>query len=198
MGRWEPNARGRLVQAAMQLFAERGYVETTARDIAERAGLTERTFFRHFADKREILFSNSHELEQLIADAIAAAPASATPIGAIGKALVALDPIFEVRRAAAKKRRALIEAHPELQERELTKGRMLGTAFATALRARGVAEPAASIAAEAGLGVLKIGFERWLDDSSRRTFADHMRDGLAALTAAVTSASPKRAARRRS
>ena len=76
MGRWEPNARGRLEQAAMELYLERGFDQTTVAEIAERAGLTERTFFRHFADKREVLFAGAGALQELLVSAVAGAPDS--------------------------------------------------------------------------------------------------------------------------
>ncbi|MFD9129671.1 TetR/AcrR family transcriptional regulator, partial [Kitasatospora sp. NPDC059571] len=84
MGRWEPNARGRLAEAALGLYGERGYEQTTVAEIAERAGLTERTFFRHYADKREVLFDGSGVLQELFAAAVAGAPESAAPIDAVG------------------------------------------------------------------------------------------------------------------
>ena len=89
MGRWEPNARGRLEQAAMELFIERGFEQTTVAEIAERAGLTERTFFRHFADKREVLFWGQGALQDLLVSAVAGAPDSAAPIDAVAAALEA-------------------------------------------------------------------------------------------------------------
>src|SRR5579872_4164810 len=88
MSRWEPNARGRLEQAAMELYIERGFDTTTVAEIAERAGLTERTFFRHFADKREVLFGGSDALRELLESTVAAAPPSTTPIDAVADALV--------------------------------------------------------------------------------------------------------------
>src|SRR5215217_8219895 len=87
MARWEPNAEGRLREAAMELFAERGYEQTTVADIAERAGLTSRTFFRYFADKREVLFSSKEAFEQPLVDALEAAPAGAPPMAAVAAAL---------------------------------------------------------------------------------------------------------------
>ena len=99
MGRWEPDARGRLEQAAMELFEERGYARTTVEDIAARAGLTERTFFRYFTDKREVLFSGAGALEALIVETIGAAPAAVPPLTAVIGAIEALAPWFESRRA---------------------------------------------------------------------------------------------------
>src|SRR5271170_1047558 len=121
MGRWEPNARGRLVEAAMELYGERGYDETTVVEIAERAGLTERTFFRYFADKREVLFWRSDDLKAGMADAVLRAPKSARPIDAVALGLEAASAVFEGRRDYSRKRQAVITAHALLRERELIK-----------------------------------------------------------------------------
>ena len=112
MARWEPNARERLEQAAMELYRERGYDETAVADIAERAGLTERTFFRYFADKREVLFGGSSELRDLLTGGVAAAPEATGPMDAVAAALDATSAMFEPRRAFAKARRAVISAAP--------------------------------------------------------------------------------------
>src|SRR6478736_5183412 len=98
MGRWEPNARGRLEQAALELYVERGYEQTTVAEVAERAGLTERTFFRHYADKREVLFDGSGMLQELFAEAVAEAPESAAPIDAVAAGLDAVSTAFTGRR----------------------------------------------------------------------------------------------------
>ena len=185
MARWEPDARGRLVQAAMQLFRERGFDATTVAEIAERAGLTERTFFRYFADKREVLFFGSSVLQATVVEAIARAPAEGAPLPTVAAALEALSPMFEERRPFARQRHALITAHAELQEREVMKLTSLAAAVAEALRARGVADPAASLIAETGIAVFKIAFEAWLEDPKRRDLAHHIRDGFRALRVAV-------------
>src|SRR4051794_66180 len=121
MGRWEPDARGRLAVAALELYAERGYEQTTVADIAERAGVTERTFFRHFADKREVLFDGSATLQETVVKAIAAAPEDAAPIEAVGAAFEHAAVLLEERRAFARLRAATIAANPSLLERELLK-----------------------------------------------------------------------------
>src|SRR6202012_6272410 len=90
MARWEPGARERLVHAAVDLFTEQGYDATTVTEIAERAGVTKMTFFRHFADKREVLFAGQELHSQILAEAIAAAPADATPMAAVALAVDAL------------------------------------------------------------------------------------------------------------
>src|ERR1700761_4461066 len=113
MSRWEPNARERLSRASLELFAERGYDATTVAEIAERAGLTKRTFFRHFADKREVLFSGSQDLAQCWVDAVAAAPPEATPLAMVTAGFDAVAEMFEERHAFARLRARIVEANPE-------------------------------------------------------------------------------------
>ncbi|CAN5362354.1 TetR/AcrR family transcriptional regulator [soil metagenome] len=185
MGRWQPDALGRLQQAALELYGERGFEPTTVADIAERAGLTERTFFRYFADKREVLFWGSGDLQALFVNAVAEAPDSASPLEAVSAALEAASGFFEDRRAHARRRQAVIAANPSLQERELIKMASLSAAVAEALRGRGVGEPAAMLTAEAGIAVFKVGFELWVDEANDRTFAEVMRDALADLKAVM-------------
>src|SRR3981189_380122 len=119
MVRWEPNARGRLEQAAVELYSERGFEQTTVAEIAKRAGLTERTFFRHFADKREVLFAGAEDLQELLVSAVGNAPDSAAPIAAVGAGLLAAAALLQERREFSRQRQAVIAANPELQEREL-------------------------------------------------------------------------------
>ncbi|MFJ4831334.1 TetR family transcriptional regulator [Streptomyces sp. NPDC088747] len=186
MSRWEPNARGRLEKAALELYSERGFEQTTVTEIAKRAGLTERTFFRHYADKREVLFAGSAMLEELMVGALESAPDSATPIDAVALALDAAATAFEERHAHARQRQKVIAANAELRERELIKLATLSAALADALRRRGVTDPAASLAAEAGIAVFKIGFERWVGESDPQGMSRIMResfDELKAVTA---------------
>ncbi len=178
MTRWEPNARGRLERAALELYGERGFEATTVAEIATRAGLTERTFFRHFADKREVLFGGAHELEAQIVGAVRTAPSDAAPLDAVAGAFAAMAGGFEARRELARRRQAIIAATPELTERELIKLASLAAAIARALRARGVEEPVASLSAEAGTAVFRIAFERWVDAEERRDLAHVLRDSL--------------------
>jgi|SRR5580658_3918398 AcrR family transcriptional regulator len=185
MARWEPDARGRLEKAAMELFQEHGYVETTVEDIATRAGLTERTFFRYFADKREVLFSGSKELEKSIVDGIESAPQEASPLDAVASAFEAAAATLQDRRDLlfVRARYALVTKHTDIQERELIKMASLAVAVTKALHARGVSEPSASLAAEAGIAVFKIGFERWVKEKKPRDFAAHIRAAVDALKA---------------
>ena len=185
MSRWEPNARGRLEQAALELYRERGFDQTTVTEIAERAGLTERTFFRYFADKREVLFWGQENLRELYVSTIAAAPASAAPIDTVAAALEAAAPVFHERRELARQRQAVIAANPGLQERELIKLASLASAMADALRGRGVPEPAASLAAEVGVIAFKTAFAQWVDDPHEQDLARLIRQALDQLKAAT-------------
>lgn len=193
MARWEPDARGRLETAAMELFQERGYVETTVEDIAARAGLTERTFFRHFADKREVLFSGSKELVKGIVDRIERTPPEVGPLETVAAAFEAagaeLQELRDLRFVRA--RYALVIKHTEIQERELIKLASLAVAVTKALHARGVSEPAASLAAEAGVAVFKIGFERWVSEKKPQDFAAHIRAAVDALKAVAAEGGGK-------
>jgi AcrR family transcriptional regulator len=183
MGRWEADARGRLRKAAMELYADRGYEQTTVAEIAQRAGLTERTFFRHFADKREVLFSGSENLLEAIVGAVESAPASATAIAAVAAGIeTAGDYIND--RDHSRQRQAIIAANPTLQERELIKMAALAGAIAGALRKRGVTEPAASLTAEAGTAVFRVAFGRWLQESKKDLRAS-IRESMEELRCAV-------------
>jgi AcrR family transcriptional regulator len=183
MSRWEPDARGRLEQAAAELFAERGFDQTTVADIAARAGLTERTFFRHFADKREVLFSGQDVFQDRVVSAVAAAPGTATPLEAMAAGLEAAGNMLQTRAGLAPQRQVIIDAHPELMERELIKLAKVGTAAAAALRERGVAEADATLTADAGIAVLRIAFARWLDEGVARPLPEVMRETLGELAA---------------
>ncbi|MEU6410447.1 TetR family transcriptional regulator [Microbispora sp. NPDC046933] len=183
MGRWEPNARGRLEQAALELYVERGYEQTTVAEIAKRAGLTERTFFRHYADKREVLFGGSDTLRDHLVNAVAAAPDSAAPIDAIAGAVEGVGVLFDERHERARQRQAVIALNAELRERELIKLASLSAALADTLRRRGVPDPAASLAAEAGIAVFKIAFERWISGPGEPGLSQLVRESFDALKA---------------
>jgi AcrR family transcriptional regulator len=186
MGRWQPNARGRIEQAALKLYLERGFEQTTVADIAELAGLTERTFFRHFADKREVLFGGAGALQELVVSAVDSAPASAAPIEAVAVALDAAGAMLNGRRELAQQRQAVIQANPELQERELIKLASLSSAIGEALRRRGVLDPAASLTAEVGVAAFKVAFETWIKEATQRDLSHYIRaslDDLRSVTA---------------
>ena len=182
MSRWEPNARGRLEEAALELYRERGFDQTTVAEIAERAGLTERTFFRYFADKREVLFWGEGALHELFVHAVTGAPDSAAPLDAIAAGLETAAGLFRDRRDQARQRQAVIAANKELQERELMKLASLAAGMADALRRRGVSEPTASLTAEAGVAVFKVAFARWIDADDNNDLQNdllhHIRESL--------------------
>jgi AcrR family transcriptional regulator len=187
MSRWEPDARGRLGMAAMELYLERGFEQTTVADIAERAGLTERTFFRHFADKKEVLFVGQEDFQALFLTAVTAAPADATPHEIIELILKGAAEFFEPGRSFSMRRASIITANPALEERELIKMAGLKVAIAASLRERGVDEPAASLTAETAVSVFHIAFATWIGQDNERTLWQIETDLLAAL-ALVTAA----------
>jgi AcrR family transcriptional regulator len=186
MARWEPNAAERLREAALELFEERGYEQTTVAEIAARAGLTERTFFRHFADKREVLFRGSEALRDTLVAAVDEAPADASALQAVSAAVEAAGGGFV--REFAGRRQAVILANPELQERELMKLASLTDALADALRRRGVSDAVARLAGETGMAVFRITFERWVDDAQERSWSEHLHEALAELDELVAGA----------
>ena len=163
MSRWEPNAGERLEQAALELYLERGYERTTVAEIARRAGLTERTYFRYFADKREVLFAGSAALHDRLVSTLADGDVDvADPVAAVTEALVAVTTIIGPRRERSRRRQGVIDANPVLQERELVKLASWSAALTTGLRTRGVPEPTARLVAETGVAVFRVAFERWV------------------------------------
>ena len=170
MGRWKPDARSSIETAALELFCERGFEGATTAEIAARAGLTERTFFRHFADKREVLFGGQAEFQEFLVESVIAAPAEMAPLDAVVGAFTRIaDEIIEERRALVEKRNAVITTVEGLRERELLKMATLSRALAGALQSRGMAALAASLAAEAGVTVFKVAFERWIEPANERS-----------------------------
>lgn len=187
MPRWEPDGVERLEAAAFALFAEQGYERTTVAEIARQAGLTPRTFFNHFADKREVLFGLAAEFERRVVRDIAACADAVPPLDAVVRALqAAADAMFEGRRAAVTRRHAIVEATPELRERELSKQAALTDAIAAALRARGVDAEAARLAAGAGLLVQQAAIRRWTQAAEGRPLRELLADALHALRATLT------------
>lgn len=191
MPRWKPDGRERLVVAALGLFAERGYDETTVAQIAERAGLTRSTFFRHFADKREILTAGQKVLSRLLAEGIDTAPADATPMAAVAAGLErASGEMTSFNRELGPLLHAAIEANEELQNRAALKSIGMAAAMAEALARRGVAEAAAQVAAEIGVLAFKLGYARWADparDEDPGELAPYTRAAFAELREAASA-----------
>jgi AcrR family transcriptional regulator len=190
MGRWEPNARGRLAQAAMTLYVEQGFEQTTVAEIARQAGLTERTFFRHFADKREVLFYGMEMLRGLLVRGVADAPASATALEAVGAALEAAGAMLQENPERVRLRDAIVSANAELRERELIKLAAMASAVAGALRDRGIPEPAASLAAETGIAVFKVAFARWTSEAGQPDLPAIIRESMEELKGVLEDRAP--------
>jgi AcrR family transcriptional regulator len=172
----------------MDLYSSQGYDETTVAQIAAHAGLTERTFFRHFKDKREVLFAGSSELEQLIVASVTGAPPGTSSLEAATAGIEAAGSVFsDERRTYAAQRRAVIRSNPELLERELIKMSSLTAGIAGALRQRGVRDPAASLAAEAAAGVYRVAFERWTEPGNHHEWRTLVRRGFKEFRELVAS-----------
>ena len=186
VARWEPNTRERLVRAALDLFAEQGYAATTVSEIAERAGgLSKMTFFRHFPDKREVLFAGQDKMGQLLADAIAAVPGPPTPLQAVAAGLDAIAALHQNdRREFAVRLRAVIVGNPELRERAAFKRIALTEALTTALQKRGVPDLTAGLAAELGIRAYYRAYEQWADSPGEQTLTDFTHRSLDELRAA--------------
>lgn len=179
MSRWAPDARERLETAALELFAQNGYERTTASEIAERAGLNRATFFRHFADKREVLFGGEDTLAGLFADGIRGCPAGATPIECLRAAFAAADSVMTAaQRAKAAQRVLILAANEEVQERGLLKHARMAAVIRTALSERGVEAITARLTAELALLAFSLGVERWMQGGS---FAVHATEALREL-----------------
>ncbi|WP_380173368.1 TetR/AcrR family transcriptional regulator [Kineococcus sp. DHX-1] len=181
MARWAPGARGRLQAAALDLFVEQGYDETTVSQIATRAGVTDRTFFRHFSDKRESLFAGGDQLVGLFTGAVERSAAQ-DPVELAADALAASAEFFpDERREWSRTRTAVVLANPALAEREQLKMVTIAQALAQALRERGVPDPAATLLGRSTITVFQVAFERWILDGEDRSMADLLQDTLSAL-----------------
>jgi AcrR family transcriptional regulator len=185
MVRWEPGARERLKAAALELFARQGFDGTTVAEIAAAAGVTERTFFRYFADKREVLFTGQEEFERDFVDGLGDA-GEAHPMAMIARALDRAAARFpDERRPWSRARQDVIDVEPSLQERELLKLSALAAALTRALQERGVDATAAALAAESGVAVFRIAFAGWIADGEQRSLPELQRATLAELRALV-------------
>jgi AcrR family transcriptional regulator len=189
MPRWKPDARQRLVVEALSLFAEQGYDATTVAQISERAGLTRSTFFRHFADKREILTAGQKVLSQLLTEGIDTAPPDATPMTAVAAGLErASAEMTSFNRELGPLLHAAIEANEELRDRQALKSIGMATAMVDALKRRNVPEPTAQVAAELGVLAFRLGYTRWADptrDEDPGELATHTRGAFDELRAAA-------------
>jgi AcrR family transcriptional regulator len=194
MVRWEPGARERLQTVALALYAKRGFEETTVAEIAAAAGLTARTFYRHFADKREVIFGGEDEFQGLFVRGIGSGPAGGNPLELVASAVTGVEYFPDEMRAHSRQRQAVIAANPELQERELLKLAALGTAIAVALRERGIPEPTATLSAQSGVTVFQVAFQQWIAEGETRSLVELEREMFTQL-AGLTAAEPRKTKR---
>ncbi|MEV0750677.1 helix-turn-helix domain-containing protein [Streptomyces sp. NPDC050273] len=190
MARWQPGAAQRLVVAAVDLFTEQGYDATTVTQIAERAGVTKSTFFRHFSDKRELLVAGQETLSRLLTDGITEAPASASPLQAVAAGLErASSAMGPTNRELGPRLKAAVAASTELQERDALKSVGLAAAMTAALIARGVPESTAHLAGELGVLAFKRGYAQWSEGDRDDTegLAPHALAALEDLRVATAS-----------
>jgi AcrR family transcriptional regulator len=191
VSRWRPGARERLERAAIELFATQGFAATTVPQITDRAGLTTRTFFRHFADKREVLFGGA-EVPESAARLMADAPASLDPVTLIiGGLQTVAENRFEGRRDEFRQRRAIIRSDQGLRERELSKSAALAKVIRDGLAGRGVDSRTAALLADSTVTVLNVAIDEWLDSDDDRTLFKIMLDALQSLRAALAAFSPE-------
>lgn len=187
MSRWAPDARERLESAALDLFVENGYDDTTVSQIAERAGLNRATFFRHFTDKREVLFGGEDLMAGLFASGIRDAPADATPADALQAAFVAADVMLTPdERIKAAKRVQIVATSTEVQERGLLKHARTARTISAALKARGIDDLASRLGAEVAMLAFSIAVERWITEASDLPFSRHAETALTDLRKRAT------------
>ena len=184
MPRWDPLAEERLRAAALELYAEHGYENVTVAQITERAGLTRRTFFRYFADKRDVLFAGSDRLAPALAEAVQGADAALAPFDAVLAGLVTVGDLLAERvSSTAAQRRAIVKNSPELRERERTKFAAVADLLADALERRGASSSEASLLAQVGIAIFVEAFARWADDTQSTGLAELVREVSAELAA---------------
>ena len=181
MGRWEPDTRDRLERAALELFVDHGFDAVTVPEITARAGLTTRTFFRHFADKREVLFADADQMPILATSLVLGAPPDLGPMDVFAQGLATLAKAFEGRLPQLKKRRAVIDGNDGLRERELRKMERLVDAIAEAFRRRGVDDLTAAVVAETAVGVVKVALRRWIESDGDEPLLAVLTDSLARI-----------------
>lgn len=173
------NARERFESAAFSLFGEKGYAATTVPEIAAKAGLTERTFYRYFTDKREVMFWRAGDHQVTITNEIVRAPAGVDPLTMAAYSFESVASFIDGHRSIVKLRQVLISRHGDLQERELMKLHLLASAIDLALQQRGIQPSLSRVVAEIGAAIWKVALENWCADEKERSFAYHVQAALA-------------------
>lgn len=190
MVRWQPGARERLQAAAIERFSAHGFEGTTVAEIAEAAGLTERTFFRYFTDKREVLFSGQEEFGRLFVRGVEDA-GDTDPMAVVARALDGAAEFFpDHRRPWSRARQTVIDADPALQERELLKMSSVAVAMTGALQRRGVEATTATLAAQSGVTAFRVTFATWIAPGEQRSFGDIQHAVLAEMRSLLRLATP--------
>ncbi len=188
MSRWQPDARERLERAALELFTEQGFTATTVPQITARAGLTTRTFFRHFADKREVLFADDGDIPALAARLIAEAPPGLGPMDIIEAGLETVAAAqFSGGVEKLIQRRAVIESDEGLRERELRKLRALTEAIEQGFRDRGVGELDAVLIAHLTVTVFSISIGRWVGQHGATSLPDVFRQTWSSMRSVLAA-----------
>ena len=192
MGRWEPDGRARLQLAALELFAERGYAEVTVDEIARRAGLTKRTFFNHFTDKREVLFAGAQDFEDSVVGFLKEAPKNLEPIDAALHALDCAGSELAGYGEYARARADLIASSIELRERDLIKMAAMTAAIAAALTERGLTERAAAFTAQVAVTVFNAAYAEWIEQDATDRLLPLMQRLLDEVRQAISHPFPSR------
>ena len=191
VARWDPESEERLRTAAIELFLERGYDSVTVTQIADRAGLTRRTFSRYFADKRDVLFAGSEQLPRLLSESLRDVDPAVPPFQAMIQALTDVAAVLGDRVAAlAPQRRAVIAASTELQERGHAKFADVATALAAVLRGRGADDSSAQLFADVGVAIFRRGFDQWADAPGDADLASRIREAATQLSTAAAAQRP--------
>jgi AcrR family transcriptional regulator len=188
MARWDAQAEERLRAAAIELFLELGYENVTVAQIANRAGLTRRTFSRYFTDKRDVLFAGSERLPALLAETLRRVDSELTPFEALLRALVDVGAVLDTEVALhAVQRREVIARSPELQERGRTKFADIANSLAAELAQRGCDPAIATLLADVGVAIFRTGFNRWVDNPDSDDLAACLREAGDQLVDAVAT-----------
>jgi AcrR family transcriptional regulator len=187
MARWDPGTEERLTRAALELYTEHGYDNVTVTQIAERAGITRRSYFRYFPDKREVLFAGSERLPAVIREAVLDARPAASPMSAALEALAQVGATLVEHIGRTAERRAVIASSPELQERERTKLAAVTSAIHDALRQRGVGDDCAKLVAQIATIASQTAIDRWADSHGRKDFAACLHAVAASLRDVLTA-----------
>ncbi|WP_433728617.1 TetR family transcriptional regulator [Actinoplanes sp. CA-051413] len=188
MPRWEHGSEERLKQAAMELFDEQGFEDTTAVQIAARARVTTRTFFRYFPDKEEVLFAEADGLNEALVQELFQAADVSDPLQAVIRTLAGFDWEKLGSREVQHQRNALIASNAHLLERELIKQQQMAAGFSDALGRRGTDPDTAELAANVGVQVFRTAYRRWLagDDTDLATITETVMSLLATIVPAAS------------